>query len=70
MVFVTVFFIAIVRYHYKKKDYFPLKERSPYLTLIFAFSTYISIMTLMIGAISNVAMWEKGVYFKNSDKMK
>lgn len=45
-----------MRKHYKNKDYFPLKERSPILTLLFALSTYLAIVILILGQTLNISL--------------
>lgn len=49
LIAITVPVVLILIKHIRNRFYFPLKERSPALTLIFGISTYIAILTLFIG---------------------
>lgn len=44
---VTLIYIAILIWHMYKKDYFPIKERSAWLTLTLGISNYICLGILL-----------------------
>lgn len=49
LVVIILYNAHLLRMHMKNKDHFPLKERSPVLTLILGISTTFSIVILIVG---------------------